>query len=89
MVTPDKETVLKALVDELAYDSIKLGGDISAFSEELYVGFLKYLGKRKCTERIFSNFINAVADELVLTDEEPYAVSDVRIDMKEAGLPKI
>lgn len=86
MVIPDKETVLNALVEELAYDSVKIGGDISAFSDELYTGFLKYLGKRKCTERIFSNFINAVADELLLVEEEPHSISDVRYEMKPVGI---
>ena len=79
---PTKEEVLNALVEELALDSIKIGGNISTFQDELYVGFLKYLGKRRCTAKIFSNFIMAVADELVFNAEEPHAVSDTDFFMK-------
>jgi hypothetical protein len=86
MTTPDKETVLQALVDELAYDSIKIGGDISAFQDELYIGFLKYLGKRKCTEKIFSNFIMAVADTLLEPEETPHRMSDTRLVTKAVGV---
>lgn len=88
MGIPTKEEVLNALVNELALDAIKIGGNISAFQDELYVGFLKYLGKRRCTERIFSNFIMAVADELVLDSDQPHAISDADSDfcMKAVGI---
>ena len=86
MGIPTKEEVLNALVSELALDSIKIGGNISAFQDELYTGFLKYLGKRRCTAKIFSNFIMAIADELLLDADQPHAMSDPGLQMKAVGI---
>ena len=52
MEIPTKEEVLEALVEELAYEEIKIGGDISSFQDALYTGFLKYIKRKKYREEL-------------------------------------
>ena len=76
MEIPTKEEVLNALVEELAYDQIKIGGDISSFQEVLYTGFLKYIKRKKYKEELLYTFVADVADSM-LEEEEPHNISDI------------
>jgi len=76
MEIPTKEEVLEALIDELAYEEIKIGGDISSFQDILYKAFLKFIKRKKYREELLYDFIESVADEM-LEDEEPHQITDI------------
>lgn len=74
MKIPTKEEVLAAVVNELALEEIKIGGDINAFQEVLYTGFLKFIKRRKYQEEMLEEFVISVVDEL-LEPEEPHSIN--------------
>jgi len=76
MEIPTKEEVLEALVEELSYEEIRIGGDISSFQDALYTGFLKYIKRKKYREELLYDFIESVADSM-LEDEAPHHISDI------------
>lgn len=84
MEIPTKEEVLEALVEELAYEEIKIGGDISSFQDALYTGFLKYIKRKKYREDLLYDFIESVADSM-LEDEEPHQIKDI-VHLEQRGV---